>query len=227
MQNEEKVACIPKSVLQTEQYLTRLHTGNLVVFTPENAYERILTYVEYHPRIFVEHDPDVLQLIPYVVCYTHNIYRDVPLVFMYQRSTTGDDRLQKLWSIGLGGHVRMNESIQDAITRELKEEIGIEPTEHLKMIGYLYAPYTEVSMVHLGIIFSMYVPPDTVFDVLYQIEKRKELYPQTYEIEKLELWNAQTLRYLILRASSYKLEDWSHTLILHPEFLHLFSPVWE
>ena len=115
----------------------------------------------YHDRKKVETDTRFLQPIPYVVL------RNKDYILTYKRTkNSGEKRLHDFYSIGLGGHIDEGETIEEALVRELKEEIEYNvPIENGKLsdtmltpIGLLYDNSTPVSSVHLGIIYLYTVP---------------------------------------------------------------------
>lgn len=108
----------------------------------------------FFPRDEVEDDPQWLQLIPYaVVCRGRE-------VFAYRRKG-GDGRLQGKLSIGLGGHVNLEDghgldAVEAALWRELAEELSTDraPTNG-GLVGLIYDTSNPVGRVHLGLVYRM------------------------------------------------------------------------
>lgn len=105
-----------------------------------------------HLRCEAELDPSFKQIIPYVVLE----HADSRRVFATTR-VGGDERLKGRVSIGLGGHVDEGEGIADALYRELREEVGLTPSDVtvLTFRGYLYSEQTEVDSVHVGMVYHL------------------------------------------------------------------------
>lgn len=127
------------------RYLTRLLDPSLV---------------SYRPRGEMESDPSFKQLIPYVI-FQYNDPEDQPWLFQYTRgSGQGETRLHRKLSIGIGGHIcledaekgRVGNPYQEGMRRELAEEVIIETDYHDECIGILNDDETEVGRVHLGIV---------------------------------------------------------------------------
>jgi predicted NUDIX family phosphoesterase len=99
----------------------------------------------------LEHNLDYIQPIPYV------IIENKGKIFGYRRSQkSGETRLRDLWSIGIGGHIDENETIERTIEREILEEIGLKVDyNRLQPIGLLYDNSKDVSAVHLGVVYKL------------------------------------------------------------------------
>jgi predicted NUDIX family phosphoesterase len=127
------------------------------------------------PRETLEYKPEFKQIIPYVVVANNN-----NRILIYKRSSTkGDNRLNNLYSIGLGGHIKindleissltsskrfidMNALLFSAMKRELNEELPIE--EHFVdntntfVLGFINlegkpSKDVHVNDVHFGIVY--------------------------------------------------------------------------
>lgn len=114
-----------------------------------------------------EFDTDNLQPIPYVVvCGLNQKDKSDRNFYIYTTHRIGgDNRLIGKYSIGTGGHVECDESIGDALERELKEEIGLTPDMFTDFSGniahfthpatteysLIYDSSSEVNSVHVGI----------------------------------------------------------------------------
>ena len=115
------------------------------------------------PRGQLERDPSFRQLIPYIVLARG------PRVAVYRRAVAGgEQRLHGRWSLGLGGHVELEDlvvgdasgggsvDIWDALercaVREVDEEIQGARIAQKRWIGLLADDSTDVSRVHLGIV---------------------------------------------------------------------------
>jgi predicted NUDIX family phosphoesterase len=117
--------------------------------------ERLLDarVTSYRPRSEMEEDPSFKQLIPYC------IFRCGNQVFQYTRGRSqGESRLHQLRSIGVGGHISTDDrnlfgtSYEEALHRELAEEVYIESAYRERCIGLINDDETPVGRVHLGIV---------------------------------------------------------------------------
>ena len=105
----------------------------------------------------MEKDENFKQIIPYCILSSGGA------IFRYKRGKkTGEKRLQALESIGVGGHISLSderpllggaeETYQEAMRRELSEEIVIETPYQERCIGLINDDTSEVGRVHLGIV---------------------------------------------------------------------------
>lgn len=140
---------------EAEVYIDRLLTSDLV---------------EYRPRDEMEEDPSFKQLIPYCV-FSHTDSAGVQRVFRYTRkSRQGEARLNAKMSIGVGGHISLQDSVvqgravyQLGLRRELDEEVRIETPFSERCVGLINDDETEVGRVHLGIVHQFEVEQPLVF----------------------------------------------------------------
>jgi predicted NUDIX family phosphoesterase len=120
----------------------------------------------YRPRAEVEPDPSFKQLIPYVIFQ----YRDEHgrrQLFHYTRGKgQGERRLHHKRSIGVGGHISIDDSqghapaYDEGMRRELAEEVEIASPCRERCIGLINDDETDVGRVHLGVvhIFDLETP---------------------------------------------------------------------
>ena len=125
--------------------------------------------VQFRPRSQVETDPDFKQLIPYMIfCYTDssgNIH-----IFQYVRGKgMGESRLHQKRSIGVGGHIALEDQGQhsgdvyrEGMLRELHEEVVLRTTFTERCVGLINDDSTEVGRVHLGIVHRLDVAEPNV-----------------------------------------------------------------
>ncbi|HUP79246.1 MAG TPA: phosphoesterase [Pirellula sp.] len=113
----------------------------------------------FRPRSLVETDPSFKQLIPYVILECNDAMGT--RVFQYTRGKgQGEKRLHALRSIGIGGHISVEDATGDdwyrtGMQRELEEEVCIECNGQQRIVGLIYDNSTEVGRVHLGIVHIM------------------------------------------------------------------------
>lgn len=114
--------------------------------------------LRYVPRDEAEDDPELKQLIPYVVL------RHQGRVFHYLRGGGGEKRLHAKRSVGIGGHICADDGLPDAdayragMRRELAEEVEVPDTGRERCIGLINDDRTPVGRVHLGIVHVLDLP---------------------------------------------------------------------
>ena len=130
----------------------------------ENEIYSILSRATHAERNkYLESNEMFAQLIPYCVFVSESGY-----VLTYTRGgETSEERLNKLKSIGIGGHVKaidgqtVTSEFRDSISREAKEEVGydLRITKSLDhyFAGLIYDPTTPVGRVHLGLLMLITV----------------------------------------------------------------------
>jgi predicted NUDIX family phosphoesterase len=106
----------------------------------------------------MEHDPSFKQLIPYVI-FQHRGSDGRRWLFHYTRgSGQGERRLHAKRSIGVGGHISIDDSRRDGppyeegMRRELDEEVEIGSTYRPRCLGLINDDETDVGRVHLGVV---------------------------------------------------------------------------
>ncbi len=107
-------------------------------------------------RAEAEEDPSLKQLIPYVVVTSGD------QILHYRRgSGSGEKRLLKKRSVGIGGHINDGDGMGDAfdaaayqraLMRELQEELSIESCFIERPLALLNDDTNPVGAVHLGIV---------------------------------------------------------------------------
>ena len=76
-----------------------------------------------------------------------HIYNKDGDLFLQKRSLTKDIQPGK-WDTAVGGHVDYGESIEEALRREAREELGIEGFEAELMARYVFESSIEKELVH-------------------------------------------------------------------------------
>lgn len=76
-----------------------------------------------------------------------HIYNKDGDLFLQKRSLTKDIQPGK-WDTAVGGHVDYGESIEEALRREAREELGIEGFEAELMARYVFESTIEKELVH-------------------------------------------------------------------------------
>ena len=155
---DNKVMTISKSLVDT--FIKNKMDSEPVIHTINTALKPAY-------RRDAEFDPDHPQVIPYVVlCGENSDSGDGDMFVFTTRRIGGDSRLVGKYSIGTGGHIENGETVDDAIVRELSEEVGLSDDALFAMngsLGYsypttmdamlIYDDTSEVNSVHVGLIF--------------------------------------------------------------------------
>lgn len=106
------------------------------------------------PRSMAETNAAYKQIIPYMVfCYGTS-------VFLMQRTDSGkESRLHNKYSLGIGGHIRQEDMIDDNIAswarREFHEEVDYAGTCAIEHAGILNDDSNDVGKVHVGFVYLM------------------------------------------------------------------------
>lgn len=147
-------------------------------------------------RDLAENDPNYKQLIPYVV------FQSPKGFFSYQRGKASlETRLRMLRSLGVGGHIEKEDgdigqnSYIKGLWRELKEEVGIDPSNNIKLLGFINDDSNDVGKVHLGIVH------------LYQLET------SDLESKELNLTDCKFSSISKIKEEEESFETWSRLLI--------------
>jgi isopentenyldiphosphate isomerase/intracellular septation protein A len=111
-----------------------------------------------------------------------------PVVHLHVLNNKGDVYLQKRpmfkdtqpgkWDTAVGGHVALNETIEQALLRETKEEIGITPTN-----ANTFAQYVWKSDVESELVFS--------FVTIYN----EQLFPDINEVDEGKFWTVSDINH--------------------------------
>ncbi len=162
---DEKVFVINRSLFEQLGSFQGLHVGGkeyLASFLdPANHF-----FLE---RSKAEENPSFKQIIPYIVISCGDCF------LYYQRgSTSGEKRLLKKLSIGIGGHINEEDAsgrlfnaaaYRRALLRELEEEIllpeGFE-LDALEPMAFINDDSNPVGAVHLGVVHHCLLPVDSV-----------------------------------------------------------------
>lgn len=151
------------------------------------------------PRAKAETDPQFKQIIPYV------LITDGKNILHYVRGKkAGEQRLVAKGSIGIGGHINNidydlsllaftfgMQAFQDAVKREVCEELSIQGAFDAKPVGLINDDSTEVGQVHFGVVHVLFRTPE-------QVRKNEQLITQVEFIpidklkakrENMETWS--------------------------------------
>jgi len=149
---EEMVLCIPRALLEE----IGAFQGIQADLTPYIPRILDLRHTRFVPRSRAEADPTLKQVIPYVL-----IQRGDTLLHYVRGKGSGEKRLVAMGSIGIGGHINHRdehlfadglESYEEAVQRELHEELQMDGCFHTRIIALLNDDSTPVGQVHLGVV---------------------------------------------------------------------------
>lgn len=161
----------------------------------------LLDGAELQPRELVEGNESYKQVIVYI------IVRNGDLVYRYMRSG-GDDRLVALHSIGIGGHVNLEDmksagydpssAVEWGFRRELGEELFIRGDCKPQWIGVINDNSNAVGRVHLGIVMETDVLGAPVYAVDSNLSHGvfEEVSLIKAEKDKYESWSQLLMDYL-------------------------------
>jgi predicted NUDIX family phosphoesterase len=156
----------------------------------------------FQPRAQAETNPNFKQIIPYVVV------TDGKSILHYVRGKkAGEQRLVAKGSIGIGGHINDEDhtlfafglqAFQDAVKREVCEELAIQDEFDAKPVGLINDDSTEVGRVHFGVVHVLFRTPEKVkkneqvitqveFIPIAELKKRRE---------QMETWSQLCLDHL-------------------------------
>ncbi len=157
---EEKVLVFPRSVFERlgvfQGFRTDVDRYLPTILDPRNN--------SFMPRAQAETNPDFKQIIPYVVV------TDGKRVLHYVRGKkAGEQRLVTKGSIGIGGHINDEDhslfavgvqAFQDAVRREVCEELAIQGSFDARPVGLINDDSTEVGRVHFGVVHVLFRAPE-------------------------------------------------------------------
>lgn len=113
-----------------------------------------------------EGDPSHKQIIPYAV------FRHRERILHYVRgSSSGEQRLASLGSIGIGGHINASDFAEDhlgfetyrnGVEREIREELVINGSFTHRIVALLNDDSNDVGRVHLGVVHLVDLDTDDV-----------------------------------------------------------------
>ncbi len=154
---EEQILCFKREILRDHPAKT---------FYDEGLWHELLAHLEPKARSTAETDYNSKQLVVYVLINHGETF------LSYQRTPkTTETRLKALYSIGIGGHVNVDDQIQPtlfganeaawkdfvlkAVRREVSEEIQIEGqnAQEPRLLCFVNDDSNDVGKVHFGVVF--------------------------------------------------------------------------
>ncbi len=112
-------------------------------------------------RAHAETNTSFKQIIPYMI-----FMFEKKLFVMQRKSNASEQRLAGKFSLGIGGHIRqediLNNNIIDWATREFEEEVTYHGSKRIEIIGILNDDSNPVGQVHLGLILLVHADSDQI-----------------------------------------------------------------
>lgn len=196
--NDRMILVVPNDIL----FVNKSNFQGFKQHSKMEDYEsRILQYKKFMCRGDAEIDFSHKQPIGYAVILNPVTKK----VYAYRRAQSniehGDMRLQGKWSIGIGGHIEKEidateNPIHSSLLREIDEEVLINGSQDLKVVGYINDEKDEVGRVHFGVLYVIETDSDDVF-------------PNNTESVHGEMMSIEEIKKLKSSPDS-SLEGWSH-----------------
>jgi predicted NUDIX family phosphoesterase len=202
---EEQILVIPAAALE------RITSFDGFTAEVHQYLEQVLQSdaLQFKPRGEMEHDPNFKQLIPYILL-RHVDDMGVSRLFTYTRgSGQGESRLHAQRSIGIGGHITIEDAqprpdhadfgpYRNGMLRELSEEVTLHSSHTEQCVGMIYDSSTEVGRVHLGIVHIFDLETPSVSPNEDDISQAGFMTIQALrqEVESLEVWSRLCLESL-------------------------------
>ena len=201
MAQDEQVLVVERKVLEQVGHFhgltTDVHRYLSVLFDP--------AVLRFMPRPQAEKDPSYKQLIPYVIMSCNGKY----LTYVRGRRA-GETRLVGNRSIGIGGHINpidneiplfdtdYRELYNNAVEREVAEEVSIEAGHKDSIVALLNDDTTEVGSVHLGVVHHWLLDSSAVTKREQMITQMEFMTPAELNDvrDSMETWSQFCLDYL-------------------------------
>ncbi|MEK7448699.1 MAG: hypothetical protein AAB019_04360 [Planctomycetota bacterium] len=208
---EEQVYIVPREKLFEGKPLPQGFGRN----NPEQLLQLILQHGRFEPRSPVEINPDLKQIIPYLIVSCND-----KILTLHRQSAQTEKRLHDKYSIGVGGHINPVELksqitnlsaqsdgvripsdksqknatniIEKGLERELHEELHVNCSYQHKLVGFLNDDSNAVGQVHFGLVFKVEVADE-----------------KSVTVAEKELMNGQFMTLSEIEPLYPRLETWS------------------
>lgn len=115
----------------------------------------IQQHKEFHPRSVMEQDQKFKQIIPYLVFKHGDRY-----FLMQRKAKASETRLQSKFSLGIGGHINLEDLVDGNIAnwarREFDEEVSYSGSYNIEPLGILNDDSNDVGKVHVGFVYLLH-----------------------------------------------------------------------
>lgn len=109
---------------------------------------------------------------------------------LLQKRSANKDACPNMWYVSLGGHIESNEDNLQAIIREFSEELGLDVSDQIENIKYLYT-YKDIAILNDGQFI------DNEFLDVYLL--RMDLDPTTLKLQEDEVAEVKFMDYKIFK----------------------------
>lgn len=178
-------------------------------FTPnfinKDFYNSVELLGRYVYRSDAEGDFSMQQIIPYVL-----VKRESDNKYFVTKRLSGEERLEGTLSIGIGGHIDIEDGygnmIINGLEREVDEEVFIKKKKSLKFLGYM-RDMSSSTNDHIGFIFLLNVKDckiketDKLKGYWLNYDELEEKYP------KFEGWGRYMIDYMFLNQKEKSFDD--------------------
>lgn len=163
----------------------------------EHILEVIKSKKEFQPRSAMETDPSYKQIIPYLIFNHDNRY-----FLMQRQGHASEQRLKNKYSLGIGGHIRLEDMNTDSIfewaKREFHEEVNYNGNLQIETIGILNDDTNAVGQVHIGLVLLLKGNGPTI-SVKSELKSGTLLTLQELQpfVEHMESWSQMVFEKLV------------------------------
>ncbi|KKP23816.1 MAG: hypothetical protein SZ59_C0003G0040 [candidate division TM6 bacterium GW2011_GWF2_28_16] len=146
---DEKILVIKRDILFNKKSISGLEKVDFDYYQ-----DLIEKNQEFIWRSVAETDNSYKQVIPYLIFNFQDKY-----FLMQRKSKASEVRLQNLYSLGIGGHIRQEDitgsDIYSWAKREFLEEVEYSGNLKIKALGILNDDSNSVGQVHVGFVFLL------------------------------------------------------------------------
>lgn len=174
----------------------------LIELKPSDIRIVIDEYGDFMLREKAEKDEEFRQVIPYVLMENVN----GEYLLLKRLVTQGESRLHNKYSLGIGGHVEIEDRVNDGrlwdtfltgMRREIEEEVDVNFLQTPRFIGLINNTAEEVGRVHIGLFYEVKIK----FNFLRETDEFEYSWESTDSLRKyehlMEGWSKIVLNYLI------------------------------
>jgi predicted NUDIX family phosphoesterase len=156
---------------------------------------------EFLPRPIMETDPTYKQIIPYLIFNHENKY-----FLMQRQAKASEQRLKNKYTLGIGGHIRLQDMKTDEISdwaqREFHEEVHYSGHLAFSHLGILNDDSNDVGKVHVGVVLLLKGDHENI-SVKSELKSGRMLTLEEMQpyAEHMESWSQTVYHYLCAQTS--------------------------